>query len=75
MVAGKPGIYRASSPRGRTGQGSAFNELIAGVLELKRGKPRRAPLIRAESGYEESNGGLESAGVLAVSPALSAEAP
>jgi len=54
---------------------SALQELIAGVLEFERGKPRRAPLIRAESGNEESNGELESSGVWAVSPALSAEAP
>jgi len=54
---------------------SALNELIVGVLEFERGKPRRAPLIRAESGIEESNGQLESPGVPAVSRTLSAEAP
>lgn len=54
---------------------SALNELIAGVLEFERGKPRRPPLIRAESGNEESNGTLKSPGVGAVSRTLSAEAP
>jgi len=54
---------------------SALSELIAGVLEFERGKPRRPPLIRAESRNAESNGGLESPGVLAVSHAISAEAP
>lgn len=54
---------------------SALNELIAGVLEFDRGKPRRQPLIRAESGNEESNGSLESPGVRAVSRTLSPEAP
>lgn len=54
---------------------SALNELIAGVLEFERGKPRRPPLIRAESGNEESNGGLESPGMRAVSRTLSADAP
>jgi hypothetical protein len=39
---------------------SAVSELIAGVLEFERGKPRRPPLIRAESRNEESNGGLKS---------------
>jgi hypothetical protein len=54
---------------------SALNELIAGVLEFERGKPRRPSFIRAESRNEESNGGLESPGVRAVSCTLSAEAP
>lgn len=54
---------------------SALNELIAGVLEFERGRPRRPPVIRAESGNEESNGGLKSPGVRAVSRTLSAEAP
>ena len=54
---------------------SALNELIVGVLEFERGKARRPPLIRAESGSEESNGGLNSPGVQAVSRTLSAEAP
>ena len=54
---------------------SALNELIAGVLEFERGKPRRPPLIRAGSRNEESNGGLESPGVPAVPRTLSAEAP
>jgi hypothetical protein len=54
----------------------ALNELIAGALEFERGKPRRPPLIRAESRIEESKGGPESPGVPAVSTAtLSAEAP
>ena len=54
---------------------SALNELIAGLLEFERGKPRRPPLIRAESRNEESNGGLESPGVPELSRTLSAEAP
>ncbi len=54
---------------------SALNELIAGVLEFERGKPRRPPLSRAESRNEGSNGGLESPGVPAVSRTLSTEAP
>ena len=54
---------------------SALNELIAGVLEFERGKPRCPPLIRAESRNEGSNGGLESPGVRTTSPTLSAEAP
>ena len=54
---------------------SALSELIAGVLEFERGKPRRPPLIRAESGNEESSGGLKSPGVRAVSRTLSAESP
>ncbi len=54
---------------------SALNELIAGVLEFERGKPTRPPLIPAESGNEENNGGLESSGVPAVFRTLSAEAP
>ncbi len=54
---------------------SALNELIAGVLEFERGKPRRPPLIRAESRNEGSNGGLESPGVPELSRTLSAEAP
>ena len=54
---------------------SALNELIAGTLEFERGKPRSPALIRAESANEESNGGLESPGVRAVSPALPAKAP
>ena len=53
---------------------SVLNELIAGVLEFGRGKPRRPTLIGAESGNEGRNGGLESPGVPAVSHALSAEA-
>ena len=54
---------------------SALNELIAGVLEFERGKPRRPPLIRAESRNEGSNGGLESPRVPELSRILSAEAP
>ena len=54
---------------------SALNELIAGVLEFERGKPRLSLLIRAESGNEESNGGLKLPGARAVSHTLSAEAP
>jgi len=54
---------------------SALNELIAGVLEFERGKPRRPPLIRTESRTEESDGGLETPGVRTTSPTLSAEAP
>ena len=54
---------------------SALNELIAGALEFERGKPRRPLFILAESRNEESNSGLESPGVPAVSRALSAEAP
>jgi DNA-directed RNA polymerase subunit K/omega len=54
---------------------SALNELIAGALEFERRKPRRPSLIRAESGNEESSGGLESPGVPAVSRTFSAEAP
>ncbi len=53
---------------------SALNELIAGVLEFERGKPRRPPLIRAESRNEENNSGLESPGVPGVSRILFAEA-
>lgn len=70
-------LMMAGNANTSTGQmvDSALQELIAGVLEFERGKPRRAPLIRAESGNEESSGGLESAGVRTVSPALSAEAP
>ena len=54
---------------------SALNELIAGVLEFERGKPRRPAVIRAESGNKENSGGLESPGVRTTSPTLSAEAP
>ncbi len=54
---------------------SALSELIAGVLEFERGKPRRPALIRAESRSEESDGGLESPGVTVVSRTRSAEAP
>ena len=54
---------------------SALNELIAGLLEFERGKPRRPPLIRAESRNEGSNGGLESPRVPELSRILSAEAP
>ncbi len=54
---------------------SALNELIAGVLEFERGKPRRPSLIQAESRNDESNAGLESPGAPAVSHTLSAEAP
>ena len=54
---------------------SALEELIAGVLEFERGKPRRPPLTRAESENEESNGRLESPRVRAVSRTLSAETP
>jgi hypothetical protein len=46
---------------------SALGELIAGALEFERGKPRRPPLIRAESRNEESNSGLELPEVPAVS--------
>ena len=54
---------------------SALNDLIAGVLEFERGKPRRPPLTRAESRNEGSNGGLESPGVPELPRTLSAEAP
>ena len=54
---------------------SALGELLAGALEYERGKPRRPLLIQAESGDEESNGGLESPAVPVVSAsALSPEA-
>src|SRR5260370_42431625 len=53
---------------------SALNELIAGVLEFERGKPRRAPLFLSESRNEGSNGGLETSGVRTKSPTLYAEA-
>ncbi len=52
---------------------SALNELIAGALEFEHRRPPRPPVIPAEAGNEKSNGGLESAGVRAVAPALSAE--
>ena len=54
---------------------SALNELIAGLIEFERGKPKRLPLIRAESRNEGSNGGLESHRVPELSCTLSAEAP
>jgi hypothetical protein len=54
---------------------SALNDLIAGVLEFERGKPRRPPLTRAESRNEGSNGGLESPGAPELPRTLSAEAP
>jgi len=54
---------------------SALNELIAGVLEFERGKPRRPPLIRGESRNERSNGGFELPEVPAVSRTLSPEGP
>ena len=54
---------------------SALNELIAGLIEFERGKPKRLPLIRAESRNEGSNGGLASHRVPELSCTLSAEAP
>ena len=53
----------------------ALNDLIAGVLEFERGKPKRPPLTRGESRNEANNRGLESSGVPVVSRTLSAEAP
>jgi len=52
---------------GNANTSSALGELIAGALEFERGKPRRPPLIRAESRNEESNSGLELPEVPAVS--------
>jgi len=70
-------LMMAGNPNTSTAQlvNSALNELIIGALEFERGGPRRALLIRAESGQQEIDGGLEAPRVPPVSRALSAEAP